>query len=244
MIQIKTINLKFNNKNPPPIRKMKLIEQAFQELFPTRNFGNYNFELKYTDKFKPYNANVRYRKTFVQYSMQFNLSKKWRNISKEIQIGLIQGLMLKVFREKNKTTNMDLYDHFMRSLHISIPKTSTDPLLEGSFNKLNEKYFFGMIERPNLAWHNSHSRLGSYEYGSDTISISKVLLKDINALEYVMYHEMLHKKFKFSSNNGRSCHHSGEFKEEEKKFDNSEEMEKRLKSIIMQSKRKARWGFF
>ena len=223
---------------------MKLIEEAFQELFPSRDFGSYEFKLKYTDKFKPYNANVRYRKAFAQHSMQFNLSKKWRNISREIQIGLIQGLMLKVFKEKNNTTNMDLYDNFMRSLHISIPKTSTDPLLEESFNKLNEIYFFGMLERPNLAWHNSLSRLGSYEYGSDTISISKVLLKDMDALEYVMYHEMLHKKFKFSSSNGRTCHHSREFKEEERKFNNSGEMEKRLKSVVMQSKRKARWGFF
>lgn len=234
---------------------MNLIEQAFQELFPNKELSNYEFKLKYTDKFKPYNANVRYRKTFLQYSMQFNLSKKWRGVSKEIQIGLIQGLMLKVFKEKdrankanNKTTNMDLYDNFMRSLHISVPKTNTDPILEESFERLNEKYFFGILERPNLAWHNSISRLGSYEYGSDTISISKVLLRDINALEYVMYHEMLHKKFKFSSNNGRTCHHSREFKEEEKKFEDSWEMEKRLKSIIMQSrmqnKKKARWRFF
>ncbi len=223
---------------------MKIIEQAFQELFPDKDFGNYDFKLNYTDKFKPYNANVRYRKAFAQHSMQFNLSKRWKGISGEIQIGLIQWLMLKVFREKNRTTNMDLYDNFMRSLHISVPKTNTDPLLEESFNKLNERYFFGMVERPNLAWHNSTRRLGSYEYGSDTISISKVLLKDINALEYVMYHEMLHKKFKFSSNNGRTCHHSREFKEEERKFDNSEEMERTLKRVVMQSKKKARWRFF
>lgn len=221
---------------------MKLLEEAFIELFPERDSSKYEFRLKYTDRFKPYNANVMYRKSFLQHSMQFNLSRKWKGVSREIQIGLIQGLMLKIFKEKNKTTNMELYDHFMKSLHISIPKINTDPLLEECFNRVNENYFFGMMEKPNLTWHDSIRRLGSYEYGSDTISISRVLSSDVNALEYVMYHEMLHKKFKFSSNNGRTCHHSKEFKEEEKKFQNSEELEKSIHSIIRRSRR--RWKLF
>jgi len=76
---------------------MKLVDQAFTELFPKKNLEEYNLNIKYTDKFKPYNANVRYTRN----SLQFNLSKKWRKISKEIQMGLIQGLMLKIFKEKN-----------------------------------------------------------------------------------------------------------------------------------------------
>jgi len=206
---------------------MKLAEQAFNELFPEKNLEEYQFEIKYTDKFKPYNANVRYRRN----SLQFNLSRKWRTISKEIQIGLIQGLMLRVFKEKNNTINIDLYNHFMKNLHISAPKTNTDQILEKSFDRINEKYFFGLMERPNLVWHNSIRRLGSYEYGSDTISISKVLLEDSDLMDYVIYHEMLHKKFKFNSSNGRTCHHTKEFKEIERKFENSMEMEERLKRI-------------
>ena len=206
---------------------MKLAEQAFNELFPDKNLEEYQFQVKYTDRFKPYNANVRYRRN----SLQFNLSKKWRTISREIQIGLIQGLMLRVFKEKNNTINMDLYNNFMRNLHISVQKTNTDPILEESFDRINEKYFFGLLEKPNLAWHNSIRRLGSYEYGSDTISISKVLSEDSDLMNYVVYHEMLHKKFKFNSSNGRTCHHTKEFKEMERKFENSMEMEQRLKRI-------------
>ncbi|MEK6868957.1 MAG: hypothetical protein AABX74_01900 [Nanoarchaeota archaeon] len=217
---------------------MKLAEQAFNELFPEKNLEGYQFEIKYTDRFKPYNANVRYRRN----SLQFNLSKKWRTISREIQIGLIQGLMLRVFKEKSNTINIDLYNNFMRSLHISVPKTNTDPMLEKSFDKINEKYFFGLLEKPNLVWHNSVRRLGSYEYGSDTISISRVLLEDSNLMDYVMYHEMLHKKFKFNSSNGRTCHHTKEFKEMERKFENSIEMEQRIKGIERKSNRL--FGFF
>jgi len=213
---------------------MKLVEQAFNDLFPEKYLGSYVLKIKYTDKFKPYNANVRYTRN----SFQFNLSKRWRKVSKEIQIGLIQGLMLRIFKEKKSTTNIDLYNSFMRNLHVSIPKTSTDPVLEPSFNKINDKYFFGLVEKPNLRWHDSIRRLGSYEYGSDTISMSKVLENDENLLDYVMYHEVLHKKQKFHSKNGRTHHHTREFKEMERKFDNSGEMEERIKKLVRQRSRK------
>jgi len=213
---------------------MKLVEQAFNDLFPEKVLENYNLKIKYTDKFKPYNANVRYTRN----SLQFNLSKRWRKISKEIQIGLIQGLMLRIFKDKKNTTNIDLYNSFMRNLHVSIPKTSTDPILEQSFNKINDKYLFGLIEKPNLRWHDSIRRLGSYEYGSDTISMSRVLENDENLLDYVMYHEMLHKKHKYHNKNGRTHHHTLEFKEMEKKFDNSAEMEIRIKELVRQRSRK------
>ena len=213
---------------------MKLVEQAFNELFPEKDLENYNLKIKYTDKFKPYNANVRYTKN----SLQFNLSKKWRNISKEIQMGLMQGLMLRIFKEKKATTNIDLYNSFMKNLHISIPKINNDPFLGESFNRVNEKYFFGLVERPNLTWHDSIRRLGFYEYGTDTISMSKVLGADTNLLDYVMYHEMLHKKHKFHCKNGRIHHHTKEFREMERKFDNSQEMEERIKGLVRPKARK------
>ena len=213
---------------------MSIAEDAFKDLFPEKTSDSYQLKIKYTDKFKPYNANVRYTKN----SLQFNLSKKWRRVSKEIQIGLIQGLILRIFKEKKNTTNIDLYNSFMRNLHISIPKTNSDPILENSFNGVNETYFFGLIERPNLVWHNSIRRLGSYEYGTDTISISHVLDNDEELLDYVMYHEVLHKKHKFHSHNGRTHHHTREFKEMEKKFENSEELEERIKNLVRHKRRK------
>ena len=213
---------------------MKLVEQAFNDLFPNKNFEDYDLKIKYTDRFKPYNANVRYTRN----SLQFNLSKRWRKVCKEIQIGLIQGLMLRIFKDKKSTTNIDLYNSFMKNLHVSIPKTSTDPILEQSFNKINDKYFFGLVEKPNLTWHDSIRRLGSYEYGSDTISMSRVLENDENLLDYVMYHEILHKKHKFHSKNGRTHHHTREFKEMERKFENNEEMEERIKKLVRQRSRK------
>ena len=126
----------------------------------------------------------------------------------------------------------------MKNLHISIPKITNDPVLEESFNRVNEAYFFGLIERPNLTWHESLRRLGSYEYGTDAISISRVLSDDEDLLDYVMYHEVLHKKHKFYNKNGRSFHHTRVFKTMEKKFNNSEEMENRIKGLMRQKRGK------
>lgn len=219
------------------LSKMKLVEKAFVDLFPNKNLEEYTFKIKYTDKFRPYNANVRYTKN----SLQFNLSRKWKGVSKEIQMGLIQGLMLRVFKEKSRTMNIDLYNSFMKNLHISVPKINTDPVLEESFNSVNEKYFFGLIERPNLTWHDSMRRLGSYEYGTDTISISKVLNPDKELLDYVMYHEALHKKHKFHSKNGITRHHTKDFKIMEKKFENSGEMEEKIKNLVRTRRKRFVW---
>src|SRR3989338_6009046 len=209
---------------------MNIAEKAVLEIFPEKNIEDYDFEIKYNNKFNDYNANVKYFRN----NFQFNLSKKWKNVSEEIQSGLIQELLLKIFRLKKKTTNIDLYNLFMKNVHISVPKTKTDAILEESFNKVNEKYFFGLLERPNLVWGNfSLRKLGHYEYGSDTISISRVFRNsDMDILDYVMYHEMLHKKHKFNSKGMRNFHHTKEFKSSEKKFENSSLMEEKISRLV------------
>ena len=62
--------------------------------------------------------------------------------------------------------NMELYNLFLKNVHVAIPKTKSDPLLEESFNRANDAYFNGMMDIPNLEWGNdSTSKLGSYHYG-------------------------------------------------------------------------------
>jgi len=213
-----------------------LIEEAFQELYPDKEL-KYNISLKYSRKFKPYNANVR----LYGNKMTFHFSRNWKKISKEIQIGLVQELLLKILKDKGKKTiSMELYNLFMKNVHISVPKTKTDKILEQSFDRVDESYFNGMLDKPNLQWGTtSTSKLGCYEYGSDTITIStifKAARKEL--LDYVMYHEMLHKKFKFSSSNGRTIHHSSEFKKMEAKFQNGDLIEKEISGLA----RKHRFG--
>jgi len=218
---------------------LNIVEEAFQQLYLQKDLG-YDTSIKYSSKFKPYNSNVR----LYNNRLEFNLSRKWKPVSREIQIGLIQSLLLKILRNRLKplkktTQDIELYNIFIKKIHIAVPKTKSDPLLEESFNRVNERYFYGLIEKPNLAWHNSISKLGSYEYGSDTISISGIF-KNANKelLDYIMYHEMLHKKHKFKNKNGRNYHHTTDFRKKEKEFENQKYTEEEIKKLIRRIRRK------
>ena len=141
--------------------------------------------------------------------------------------------MCKLFRGKKTTENIELYNSFLKHVHIAIPKTKSHPILDESFDRVNNKYFFGLIEKPNLVLGKpSAYQFGCYDYGTDTITISG-LLKDVSTeiLDYVMYHELLHKKHKFINKNGKSYHHTSEFRRKEREFENSAFIEEELKKI-------------
>lgn len=97
--------------------------------------------------------------------------------------------------------------------------------LELIFESLNLKYFKGILDRPRLSWSPRHSRrrLGYYHPESDAITISRSL--DGEAVppllvEYILYHEMLHKSLGIRETNGRRYAHTREFKKAERRFNN------------------------
>lgn len=218
---------------------MDHIEESYTLLFPEQAFS-YTPVLKYSGKFKPYNANVR----LAGNTLTFNLAKEWREVSREIQIGLIQDLMLRLFKAKKQSMYVDLYHKFVQKLHIAMPKTKSDPVLATSFSRLNEAYFFGTMEQPNLVWGmESKRKLGSYEFKTDTITISTVF-HDFESvfLDYVMYHEMLHKKFQYKSNFGRSRFHTAEFRKREAVFPDAARLELELKKLLYRYDRRKRFS--
>ncbi|MCB9358757.1 hypothetical protein H6503_02405 [Candidatus Woesearchaeota archaeon] len=212
---------------------MSLVEKAFSQLYPDRNLSKYSFSLSYSGRFSPYNGNVRYG--LGKY--EFTISRLWRGVSEEIVIGLLQHLMQKVFKTKIRTLEQDLYDTFIKNVHVSVPKDKVDPDLKESFDRVNDRYFLGTVEMPNLVWgKKTFRKLGSYEYAADTITMSEVF-KDISEenkilLDYVMFHEMLHKVHKFKTTNGRSLHHSKKFRDAEKEFEGFGDMEKELSKFL------------
>jgi len=217
---------------------MNIIEEAFKNLYPNREF-NYSCSLKYSGQFKPYNANIK----FGYGKIDLKLSRDWKKINREIKIGLIQSLMKKLWKTKSTTMNIDFYNNFLKKIHLITPKVKSDPILEESFNRVNEKYFGGFIERPNLEWgRESFRKLGSYDLQGDVISVSAVFKKgDFKFLDYVMYHEMLHKKHKFVDKGGRTHFHTKIFRRDEKIFENSNILEKEINLFLRKVKRKKSW---
>ncbi|MFH1398786.1 MAG: hypothetical protein ABIG95_01625 [Candidatus Woesearchaeota archaeon] len=204
-----------------------LILEAFRRLYPGKEFC-YAASIAYSDRFNDYNANVK----MLGSRIEFGLSRKWETVNDEIKIGLLQELMLSLFKSKKNTTNIDLYNKFVQNLHIAVEKTESDPVLVESFNRVNDSYFDGMVEQPNLRFGNcSKTVFGVYNFHNDTIKFSTVLRNDYELLDYVMYHELLHKKLKFRHNNGRSFHHTSEFRRREREFANHAVVEQRLKRL-------------
>lgn len=224
-----------------------IIHKSFKELWPEKEL-KHELNLKYSGKFSDYNANVNY----TTWKLNFKLSKTWRGVDEDIRIGLIQSLLIKVFKTQDyknyaKNNKVELYNMFLKNVALVAPRKESDSMLVESFLRVNETYFNGLMDMPNLLWgQRSLAKLGSYEYGSDTVTISTVLKETpLQILDYVVYHELLHKKHKFYHKNGKSYHHTTIFRNDEKKFENSEQLEREIKTFLRKKKVKRMfWGLF
>jgi hypothetical protein len=95
--------------------------------------------------------------------------------------------------------------------------------LDEIFDSLNTRFFHGLLGRPTLTWSAHHARrmLGHYDAAHNTIVVSRVFDRPDTprcAVEYLLYHEMLHLKHPVSVKAGRRCVHSREFQTEERLF--------------------------
>lgn len=205
-----------------------LPKRAYVEMYGHEPAGR--IEIRYHAGFKGYNARVRKHRNDIE----FSLSKKFSSCEPEIQIGVMQFLFNRLNKTKVKTDNIDMYNAFLKHMSDLAPVTKTDPYLEESFGRVNNEYLNGLMSKPNLVWGNHSVRLlGTYTYATDTIMISSVL-RDApqELLDSVMYHEMLHKKHKFScSAGGRTHSHTKAFREEEKKY-SVKDVEARLQRFL------------
>ena len=80
-----------------------------------------------------------------------------------------------------------------------------------------------MLGRPELTWseHLARRSLGHYDAAHNTIVVSRVFDRPSSpryAIEYLLYHEMLHLKHPVRMRGLRRCVHSREFKADEAQF--------------------------
>ncbi|HDP74091.1 MAG TPA: M48 family peptidase [Candidatus Woesearchaeota archaeon] len=207
-------------------------EQIFQDAFESIVGRKPGFSLRvvFSGKFSKYNAKIVHYKKIN--SIELRLSKDWQDVSSPILKGMAEELLCRLFTIKKHTYNIELYRSFLRNLDTSpAEKNQSEPELYESFSSVNEEYFNNKIDLCNLRFGRDSKRtLGSYNFHTNTITISKAL-RDAprHVLDYVMYHEMLHKQLKFESSKNRF--HTKEFKEKEALFRNSKEIEKELARI-------------
>jgi hypothetical protein len=104
------------------------------------------------------------------------------------------------------------------------------------FDRLNRQFFDGLLGAPQLGWSRTASRsmLGHFDPSHNAIVISRIFDRPgapLLALEYVMYHEMLHLRYPVDHRGARRKVHTRDFKEAEREFPQFKEAKEMLKRL-------------
>ena len=95
--------------------------------------------------------------------------------------------------------------------------------LDAIFEEMNMQFFGGMQARPRMSWSQGRARnlLGHYDPAHNAIVVSRIFdhpQVPRYAVEYIVYHEMLHLRHPVKLIGSRRCVHSAQFRAEEKLF--------------------------
>jgi predicted metal-dependent hydrolase len=143
------------------------------------------------------------------------------------------------YRRHLGTRSMSAKAHLIRQMRgrkaVSSPNGHAANL-EEIFDDLNQRFFYGLMARPTMTWSGAHARssLGHYDPAHNTIVISKVFDRanvPRYAVEYLVYHEMLHLKHPVRLRGSRRCVHPPAFQAEEKLFPELEKAKAFLKTL-------------
>jgi hypothetical protein len=110
--------------------------------------------------------------------------------------------------------------------------------LDHLFSTINHQYFAGTMSKPRLMWSSilSHRKLAHYERTRDRVVISKILDHERipqYLVEFILYHELLHKHHGIQWLNGKCMVHTPEFKCSERKFSQFQAAEDFLKKMAV-----------
>ena len=144
-------------------------------------------------------------------------------------------------RYRRYVSSHDLVEkaHLVRQMRgrkqIASPQGHTYDL-ELIFEDLNRRFFHGLMARPRMTWSRNHARnsLGHYDPAHNAIVVSRVFDNPRVprfAVEYIVYHEMLHLKHPVKLRGSRRCVHGAAFVAEEKLFPELEQARQFLKRI-------------
>jgi hypothetical protein len=228
----------------PPATLEQIYARVFRGMKPRTPLPSIEVQVK---RYANANAQIRLEEGTLLVRMADTLA----GAPESVHEALAEILLAKLFRRPVPAASNDRYRRYLnrrdvrRSLdlvreirgrkHVEPPQGQKFDLVE-VFEELNLKYFFGLMARPSLGWSKQASRtmLGHYDPPHNAIVISRILDRPNTprlALEYVMYHEMLHLRHPAEHNGSRRCVHTRTFKEAEKQFERLREAKALLKKL-------------
>ncbi len=226
----------------------ELYQRAFRDLRPRTQMPEVRI------RFRKYaNANSRIRLASGQ--MEVDISDTLQSAPPTVHEALAYILIAKLYRKPVDPKLLARYRHYLNRTDVrrtiqhvkrargrkcfAPPNGRHYNLLE-MFDRLNFQYFHGLMSRPELGWSIRASRttLGHYDPCHHVIVLSRFLDSELaprSAVEFVMFHEMLHLKYPTEHRGARRCVHTPEFKAAEREFSGYEDARKRLHEFLQAS---------
>ena len=210
---------------------ISIFEREYRELRPRAPIPV--LEIKFR-RFTSLNTTIRLREG----KLIVRLSDLLEHAPETIHHAIAHILLAKLYRKPIEPVYADRYRRYTQSeavskqaerirqtrgrKRISSPKGHLWDLDE-VFEAVNKRFFHGLLGRPTLTWsaHVAKRMLGHYDAAHNTIVVSRVFDRPGTpryAIEYLLYHEMLHLKHPVKVRAGRRCVHSKEFQAEERLF--------------------------
>jgi predicted metal-dependent hydrolase len=218
--------------------------EAYRELRPRAPFPEFQIQFF---PFSNINNTIRLREGRVLVRISDLLS----GAPKDVLHAIAHILLAKLYRKDIETRHATRYRRYLgrrdvsgkahllrqqRGRKILLSPRGKHYDLEAIFEDLNRRFFYGLLARPLMTWsrHASRQSLGHYDPAHNTIVISRVFDRadmPSYAVEYLVYHEMLHLKHPVKLNGSRRCVHPKSFQDEERLFPELEKAKELLKRL-------------
>jgi hypothetical protein len=192
-----------------------------------------------------FNTPALYRARGDAHAIHITASEGFIGAPREV----IRALLLTVFQGKRSPALAELrqyaaseeFAEIVLAIELTISSEETAPHgqyfnLDTVFERVNREYFHSRLPRPRLVWNQTitQRKLGHYQPTNDTLMLSITLDQpDVPAyvVEFVMYHELLHKHLGIQVVNGRRYGHTSQFRAAERKFQLYEAAQAFLKKL-------------
>ncbi len=235
----------------PPVSSavVSVFEQEYRALRPRAPMPT--LEIKFR-RFTSLNTTIRLRHNDAGAPVLIvRLSDLLEYAPENIHRAIAHILLAKLYRKPIEPMFADRYRRYTQSEAVSKQaerirqtrgrKVLSSPKghvydLDEVFEAVNLRFFHGLLGRPTLTWsaHVAKRMLGHYDAAHNTIVVSRVFDRPGTpryAIEYLLYHEMLHLKHPVRVRAGRRCVHGPAFQAEEKLFPELELAREYLKRL-------------
>jgi len=210
---------------------LEIFQQSFHALRPRTPLPEINIA------FKPF-ANINNTIRLREGKVLVRLSDVLEGAPDDVLSAIAHILLAKLYRRPIERSHTMRYRKYISS-HAIVSKAHLVRQMRGRkqlvgaqgrhydldaiFEELNQRFFHGLMGRPRMSWSPGRTRriLGHYDPAHNAILISRIFDHPAvprYALEYIVYHEMLHLKHPVKLRGSRRCVHSREFQAEEKLF--------------------------